>query len=76
MANLIEENPMDMHFVAKKDDQQELWLVFDTLTPEGWMRKVILAYRVHNGIEDAFGKFRQSDEWLAAAQNNLLTNLQ
>ena len=31
MANLIEDNPLDMHFVAKKDGQKELWLVFDTL---------------------------------------------
>ena len=28
MANLIEDNPLDMQFVAKKDGQKELWLVF------------------------------------------------
>ncbi len=30
MANLIEDNPRDMHFVAQKDGQKERWLVFDT----------------------------------------------
>ena len=30
MANSIEDIPLDMHFVAKKDDQNELWLVFDS----------------------------------------------
>ncbi len=31
IEDLLEDNPLDMHFVAKKDGPKELWLVFDTL---------------------------------------------
>ena len=31
IEDLLEDNPLDMHFVAKKDAPNEQWLVFDTL---------------------------------------------
>ena len=31
IEDLLEDNPLDMHFVAIKDGQKERWLVFDTL---------------------------------------------